>query len=271
MASQCVKGPSRSPIVTIAQADTQAGRPQGRAFHYDRFICVSGPFGNSRNPISSSDHSLPAPHFGGGIPRDVLGMRRQFLLLGTLALCAMPAGCQSGGACIGPCAGDGLRGCGWCTWNRFVSDCGVQKCQPKPYATFGKYWQTGDLHATEKAARKCAAHALHELKKQCGQKAPADYASGFEQAFVDISHGGTGVTPPVPPSLYWNAHYRTPEGRQAAEMWFVGYEDGVASAQRYGIFQNRQIAVSSEAAWTIAPEFHPTAVPPIAPGAHSMY
>lgn len=128
----------------------------------------------------------------------------------------------------------------------------MKKCLPKPYATFGKYWPTGDRHTTEKTARRCAAHALHQIKKQYGEKPPSDYAAGFEQAFVDVASGGNGVTPPIPPSQYWNAHYRTPAGRRHAQMWFDGYRDGVASAGQHGIFENRPVAVSEDGAWAAA-------------------
>ena len=59
---------------------------------------------------------------------------------------------------------------------------------------------------------------------------PSDFRDGFIQAYEDIADGQSGATPPVPPSKYWTAYYRSAEGKQHAQQWFNGYRVGASSA-----------------------------------------
>ena len=80
----------------------------------------------------------------------------------------------------------------------------------------------------KKAAVKAANRALSE--QDCGETS-RDFRFGFQQAYIDISNGGSGALPAVPPSRYWAGPYRTTWGHNKAREWFTGYEAGVSSAK----------------------------------------
>jgi hypothetical protein len=62
-----------------------------------------------------------------------------------------------------------------------------------------------------------------------------DYASGFEDGFVDyLTYGGDGQPPIMPPRRYWKLGYHSPDGYVAITEWFNGWEDGVTQAQASG-------------------------------------
>jgi len=63
-----------------------------------------------------------------------------------------------------------------------------------------------------------------------------DYARGFEAGYSSfLEKGGHGNPPPVPPSCYWLAEYKTPDGYRAIGDWFAGYQHGASVAQASGL------------------------------------
>ena len=138
-----------------------------------------------------------------------------------------------------------------------VDHCG--ECRANGYFTLAKYWPWLDDVFTKRAAKKCAKKIL--LKQQWKTKTwlGKDYKYGFEQAFIDVAQGSQGEIPAVPPPRYWNTHYRTPLGQQAAEQWFEGYRAGVALAASRLSTLNR---VTASHDWFVE---RPQAPPPILP------
>jgi hypothetical protein len=64
------------------------------------------------------------------------------------------------------------------------------------------------------------------------------YADGFKKGYADfLEYGVSGSTPPVPPRRYWKAHHETPEGIQAMQEWFAGFQHGATAAQASGLRQ----------------------------------
>lgn len=85
-----------------------------------------------------------------------------------------------------------------------------------------------DHVSVKKAAIKAANRSLSE--QNCGATS-RDFRYGFQQAYIDIANGGSGVLPAVPPPRYWAAPYRTTWGHNKAREWFSGYEAGANSAK----------------------------------------
>lgn len=91
-----------------------------------------------------------------------------------------------------------------------------------------KYCRFQDNVLTRHDARKLASQEL----SRCGKcKVSSDYRLGYEQAFVDVSLGGCGDVPALPPANYWTNCARTPGGHEKAQDWFAGYSAGAAAAK----------------------------------------
>ena len=85
-----------------------------------------------------------------------------------------------------------------------------------------------DHVSVKKAAVKAANQSLSE---QDGGAVSRDFKYGYQQAYIDISNGGSGALPAIPPARYWAAPYRTTWGHNKARDWFTGYEAGACSAK----------------------------------------
>ena len=85
-----------------------------------------------------------------------------------------------------------------------------------------------DHVSVKKSAVKAANRALSD--QNCGETT-RDFRFGFQQAYIDISNGGSGALPAVPPSRYWAGPYRTTWGHNKARDWFSGYEAGASAAK----------------------------------------
>ena len=62
----------------------------------------------------------------------------------------------------------------------------------------------------------------------------SDFACGWREGYYEVSAGGSGEPPPVPPEEYWSTHYQNCEGQQAIEAWYRGYQEGAIAAEQSG-------------------------------------
>jgi hypothetical protein len=62
----------------------------------------------------------------------------------------------------------------------------------------------------------------------------SDYASGWKQGYFEVSTGGTGEPPAVPPRKYWSPKYQDLAGQRAIEDWYAGFQDGATVAESEG-------------------------------------
>jgi hypothetical protein len=83
-----------------------------------------------------------------------------------------------------------------------------------------------------------------------------DYASGWKKGYFDVSTGGSGEAPSVPPPKYWSASYQDEAGRAAIDDWYAGYQDGATAAQSCGNEHWHWIPTGPTV--PSAPEVHPT-------------
>ncbi|QGQ23327.1 hypothetical protein F1728_11880 [Gimesia benthica] len=107
-----------------------------------------------------------------------------------------------------------------------------------------------DKFFVKHAAKKCAKESLKTMSADCQDKPSKSFRKGYQQAYMDIALGESGVVPPVPPEEYWAAHYRTPEGYMEVQEWFTGYKLGSEHARADGRYDFNRIATPySLAAW----------------------
>lgn len=93
--------------------------------------------------------------------------------------------------------------------------------------------QACEDHNTLKQGRK----SLKTLEECRGKKYSNHFEEGFLRAFYDLSHGQSGVLPPVPPARYWDKKYRCPSGAIYVKKWYAGYKTGVCQAHLCGVSQ----------------------------------
>lgn len=118
--------------------------------------------------------------------------------------------------------------------------------------------------ATEVARdRLLAREALEHFEgEHAGVPYSRDFRCGFKDGYADyLFAGGTGNPPPVPPRCYWNACYQTPEGHQAIEDWFAGFQAGAAAAKASG----KRELVTVPASTALPPSDPPPQLPPPPP------
>jgi len=100
------------------------------------------------------------------------------------------------------------------------------------FGCFGKhpkYCRAHDNRLTRHDARKLAHRELSQTNTDCD--VTCDFKKGYEQAFVDVSQGGWGEVPALPPAPYWTNCSRTPGGHLKAQDWFRGYSAGAVAAK----------------------------------------
>jgi hypothetical protein len=61
-----------------------------------------------------------------------------------------------------------------------------------------------------------------------------DFRAGWERGYFDVSTGKSGDSPVLPPKKYWSPRYQTPEGSQAIEAWYQGYQQGSIAGDQDG-------------------------------------
>lgn len=107
-----------------------------------------------------------------------------------------------------------------------------------------------------------ASHAWYGSPESSGD-CSHHYARGWKRGYYDVSTGSCGQPPAVPPAKYWSARYQDPDGQQAVDDWYRGYQCGVIAAEQCG--HPHWNAVPSHSAPTWQPMPSDLAIPPEAP------
>ena len=108
---------------------------------------------------------------------------------------------------------------------------GCSKMWPGTTRTHLVYNRKLDEQLTNSAARTAARRELKRMEKACGRSPSDHFASGFEEAFVDVARGGSGAVPAIPPPRYWGVRNRSVAGNARAQSWFDGYAAGAEHAR----------------------------------------
>ena len=105
--------------------------------------------------------------------------------------------------------------------------------------------------------------AIRGLPRRCGASLPdlprwkrhspsvdpeirsSDFAAGWKQGYLDITSGGNGEAPLVPPEKYWGDRFRTANGHARINQWYAGYDTGAIAAEQDGAFQFAHIPVAT--------------------------
>jgi hypothetical protein len=115
-------------------------------------------------------------------------------------------------------------------------------CLP-PKSVSYRYLGYFDTLDTKWTAHGCAQRDLKLMKQECGKTSP-HFQAGFHQAYEDLALGRYAVTPPVPPSKYWTAYYRSCAGQDAVDEWFAGYRMGLEVGGQGGVSRFNRVATS---------------------------
>ena len=62
----------------------------------------------------------------------------------------------------------------------------------------------------------------------------SDYEHGWKHGYFDVSTGGCGEPPVIPPNKYWSPRYQNEAGQAAIEDWYAGFQDGATAAESDG-------------------------------------
>jgi len=107
------------------------------------------------------------------------------------------------------------------------------------------YHALSDKLVTKETAWRCANKELHRLKKECGGFS-RHFEYGFHKAYEDLALGRYAVPPPVPPSKYWTAYYRSCAGEEAVDDWYAGYRMGLDIGLQSGVSGFNRVASSAD-------------------------
>ena len=66
----------------------------------------------------------------------------------------------------------------------------------------------------------------------CDRPFSNHFRDGFCAGYMDVSNGGDGYVPALPPQEYRGYEYQSAEGAQCVNTWFEGYPAGVAAAKQ---------------------------------------
>ena len=66
----------------------------------------------------------------------------------------------------------------------------------------------------------------------CDRPFSSHFRDGFCAGYMDISNGGDGYVPALPPPEYRGLEYQSAEGAKCVNTWFEGYPSGVAAAKQ---------------------------------------
>lgn len=73
----------------------------------------------------------------------------------------------------------------------------------------------------------------------------AHFRAGFIAGYRNISQGGQGCSPSLPPRTYWSWRYQSAEGQAKVGAWFSGYPHGARAAEEDGVGNYYQIQVAN--------------------------
>jgi hypothetical protein len=119
---------------------------------------------------------------------------RQFLIITTAALLAIPVGCTSSG-----------------TWSRnALADALVVSYRDMVWAK----------------------RAFNLRYGNCDRPYAQHFENGFCAGYAEMCGGGDGYTPALPPEDYRGYEYQTADGAKCINSWFEGYPAGVAAAKK---------------------------------------
>jgi hypothetical protein len=91
-----------------------------------------------------------------------------------------------------------------------------------------------------------------------------DCARGFIDGYSDyLKEGGQGDPPTTPPHRYWFSKFQTPEGYQAIQDWYAGFQRGTAAAQASGMRQWITLPVAATLPQNV--KFPPVTEPAVPP------
>lgn len=65
----------------------------------------------------------------------------------------------------------------------------------------------------------------------CDQPYAEHFRNGFCAGYEDVSNGGDGYVPALPPEEYRSYEYQSADGSKCVDAWFKGYPAGVAAAR----------------------------------------
>lgn len=115
-------------------------------------------------------------------------------------------------------------------------------CSP-PRSCCCSYHACTDNLVTKLTAAECARRDLKELERSSG-KLSRHFHAGFREAYRDLALGRLAQIPPVPPSKYWTAYYRSERGQADVDDWFAGYQAGLEWGQTSGVSRFHRVASS---------------------------
>ncbi len=78
----------------------------------------------------------------------------------------------------------------------------------------------------------------------CDRAYPEHFENGFCAGYSDISNGGDGYVPAMPPQDYRSYEFQCAEGAQCVNSWFEGYPAGVAAARKDKVGNFNDVLIS---------------------------
>lgn len=105
--------------------------------------------------------------------------------------------------------------------------------------------------------------------RDCDRQFESHFKQGFCDGYTDVSNGGDGYVPAVPPEEYWSYQYQSSEGAKCVNTWFKAYplgvkaarEDGAGNFQKVYISKMIQSAITQEKADHVLPDDVPVVTP----------
>jgi hypothetical protein len=77
-----------------------------------------------------------------------------------------------------------------------------------------------------------AKRAYNLRYKNCNRPYAEHFEAGFRAGYTDVSQGGDGYIPALPPAEYRGYEFQSADGAKCVNSWFEGYPAGVAAAKR---------------------------------------
>lgn len=119
--------------------------------------------------------------------------------------------------------------------------CGTQAGEPTCCPTSGQSAHADD-RTVRRTAKTSARAALKKFDRESRRPLSDDFEDGFEQAFIDVSHGCCATVAPALPGKYAKECYRTPSGQIPMQEWLEGYRVGVEIARFQGLGSFAEVA-----------------------------